>query len=269
MQRKRFLVLPLLLVGAIVLFKFLGAEKFVNPETGRVGRVGLSEQQEDTLGLQAYEEVLSTSDVVRDGPEVRQSEEVVRRLATAAGEAGNKMEWQVSVVRSPEVNAFCLPGGKMVVYTGILPVAETPAGLATVLGHEMAHATSRHGAQRMFQTDLAQTALQGAQLSLGDADPQTRQAILAALGLGAKVGVILPFSRSHESEADEVGLRYMARAGYDPRESVAFWERMSAQAGGANPPEFLSTHPSPATRIERLKELLPRALEEYRGPAPR
>jgi predicted Zn-dependent protease len=170
--------------------------------------------------------------------------------------------WEVSVVRSDQVNAFCLPGGKIVVYTGILPVAQTPDGLATVMGHEMAHATLRHGSERLFKQQATQTLLTGVQFSLGDLDYEQRRLVMGAIGAGAQYGVLLPFSRDHESEADQLGLSYMARAGFDPRAAVTFWERMSKQ-GGNQPPEFMSTHPSHGTRIQRLKELLPQATQEY------
>lgn len=257
-------VLPVVIAMLVFGFQYCSSPKFKNPETGRVARVGMSEAQEAALGLQSYREVLRTADVIRSGPEVDLVLRVANRLTAATGEAGRKFEWQVSVVRSPQANAFCLPGGKIVVYTGILPIAKTEAGLATVMGHEMAHATSRHGAQRVLQTQLANTVMMGAQssLALGDMDPQKRQAVLGALGAGARFGVLLPFSREHESEADEAGLLYMARAGYDPREAVTFWERMSS-AGGGQPPEFMSTHPSHGTRIARLQQLLPRAVQEY------
>jgi len=206
--------------------------------------------------------VLAQSQVITSGPEVEQVVRVVKRLAPATGAAAQGFDWQVSVIQSPQINAFCLPGGKIAVYTGILPVAQTDAGLATVLGHEMAHATARHGSQRHFQQSIAQTAMAGAAYSLSDYSPEKRGMIMAALGAGAQYGVLLPFSRQHESEADEIGLIYMARAGFDPRESIAFWERM-AGTGGNQPPEFLSTHPSHGTRIERLKELMPKAMAEY------
>ena len=160
------------------------------------------------------------------------------------------------------MNAFCLPGGKIVVYTGILPVAENEAALATVMGHEMAHATSRHGAQRVLQQNMTQTAMTGVAVSLGDMDYEQQRAIMGALGAGARFGILMPFGRKHESEADEVGLMYMARAGYDPRESIRFWQRMD-QASQANPPEFLSTHPSHGTRVQQLRALMPKAVEEY------
>jgi predicted Zn-dependent protease len=246
----------------LIAFKYFTAEKVVNPETGKEARVALSKEEESVLGLQSYKEVLSKSKVVEEGAEVDQVRRVARRLAAATGEGGKGFKWEVSVVDSKEVNAFCLPGGKIVVYTGILPVTKTDAGLAAVMGHEMAHATAHHGAQRLFQDDIYQTAMNGAQQSIADLDPEKQRAVMAALGAGAKFGVILPFSRDHETEADEMGILYMARAGYDPRESVKFWERMEKMSGG-QPPEFSSTHPSHGTRIARLKKFMPKAMEAY------
>ena len=163
-----------------------------------------------------------------------------------------------------QVNAFCLPGGKIVVYTGILDVAKTEAGLATVMGHEMAHATARHGSERLVKQQATQTLMAGVQFSLGDMSYEQRRVVMGALGAGAQFGILLPFGREHESEADAIGLTYMARAGYDPREAVAFWERMARSSGaGKAPPELLSTHPSHGTRVERLKVLMPKALEIY------
>jgi predicted Zn-dependent protease len=255
----------LVIAGIFAAFQYFSSQRYVNPETGRAARVALSEGQEATLGLQSYEDVISQSQVVSSGPEAEMVNRVMNRLEAATGDAGRNMQWQVSLVDSPQVNAFCLPGGKMVVYTGIIPVAQSEAGLATVLGHEMAHATSRHGSQRLLQSKLAQTLMTGANasLALGDMDMRQKMEVMAALGAGAKYGVILPFSRNHESEADEIGLYYMARAGYDPQEAVKFWERMEQSSSSPQPPEFVSDHPSHGTRIERLKEHMPRAEEEY------
>jgi predicted Zn-dependent protease len=263
-RRKRFVLFPLLLAGLFALFQYFKSERFVNPETGRAARLALSEDQEAALGLQGYREVLSTSRVIESGPEVEMVTRVARRLAAVTGAAATKFEWSVSLVADNQANAFCLPGGKIVVFTGILPITKTESGLAAVMGHEMAHATSRHGSQRMLQTQLANTVMTGANASLmlGDMDQQQKMAVMAAMGAGAKYGVLLPFSRDHESEADEIGLMYMARAGYDPREAVTFWERMS-EAGGRQPPEFASTHPSHGTRIQRLKDVMPKAIAEY------
>ena len=267
-RRTSLKIAPLLIAGIVILFQFFKAEKFTNPETGRTERVALSHQQEEALGLQAYQEVLSSSQVISSGREAEIVHRVAERIAAATGSAAKDFNWQVSLVNSPQVNAFCLPGGKIVVYTGILGPAQTDAGLATVIGHEVAHAVARHGAQRVFQNSLMQTALVGAAYSLSDMDNQKRQAIMGLLGAGAQYGVILPFGREHETEADQMGLRYMARAGYDPRESIGFWERMS-QTGGAQPPEFMSTHPSHGSRIENLKAFLPQAIEEYEKAKPR
>lgn len=261
-------VLPLAVVGVIVLFKFFGAEKVINPVTGEKHRVALSSRDEATLGLQSFQQILTQSDVVESGPEVEQVTRVARRLAAATGSDSTNYQWAVSVIRSPMANAFCLPGGKIAVYTGILALTKTDAGLAAVMGHEMAHATARHASQRLLQQDLFQTAMMGAAVSLGDMEPQQRRAVLGALGAGAQFGVILPFSRDHEREADEMGILYMARAGYDPRESIRFWERM-AQAGGDQPPQFMSTHPSHGSRIERLQKAMPRAVSEFeKAPKP-
>jgi predicted Zn-dependent protease len=174
-----------------------------------------------------------------------------------------EMEWAVEVVEGQEVNAFCLPGGKMVVYTGILPVAETEAGLATVLGHEIAHALAHHGAERMAKSQMAQIALNSAGASMSDMDPAQRQGVLQALNAGAKYG-ILSYSRSHESEADRMGLLLMACAGFDPKESIHFWERMQQATGNkGKPPEFASTHPSHETRISDLGRWMPEAEKIY------
>lgn len=265
-RKRHFVIWPLVLAGIIGAYQYFGSQKYINPETGRASRVALSADQESALGMQAYQEVLSESDVEAQGPDVSQVKRVMSRLIAATGDAGKGFDWQVSVVRDKQANAFCLPGGKMVVYTGILPIAKTEAGLATVLGHEMGHATSRHGSQRLLESKLADTFLSGAEASVafGDMDSRQKMEVMAALGVGTKYGVLLPFSRKHESEADEVGLYYMARAGYDPHEALAFWERMEqASASSGQPPQFLSTHPSHGTRIEGLKAHMPRAEEEY------
>ena len=262
MNRTHIKWLPIFAALAFIAYQYFTSEKFVNPETGRKSHVGMSTQQEAALGLQSYRQVLSQSQTIRSGPELETVQRVVKRLAAATGDAGKDFEWQVSLVQSDQINAFCLPGGKIVVYTGILPIANSEAALATVLGHEMAHATSRHGAQRVFEQNLTQAAMVGVAGSLSDMDPEKQRSVMAALGAGAQYGVMMPFSRNHESEADHIGLIYMARAGYDPQESIRFWKRME-QAGSAQPPEFLSTHPSHGTRIAQLEALMPRALEEY------
>src|SRR5215813_15300666 len=268
MNRRHIKWLP---IGAALLFiayQYFSSEKFVNPETGRKSHVALSAEQESALGLQSYQQILAQSQTIDSGPEVDMVRHVVQRLAGATGEAGKSFDWRVSLVQSDQVNAFCLPGGKIVVYTGILPVANSETALATVLGHEMAHATSRHGAQRVLQQNLAQTALTGVAISLSDMDYDKQRAVMGALGAGTQFGVLMPFSRKHESEADTIGLLYMARAGYDPRESIRFWQRMENVGGGQQPPEFLSSHPSHGTRIQQLQAEMPKALEEYSKSSP-
>jgi predicted Zn-dependent protease len=265
-RRKHFVIWPLLIAVVFGLYQYFGSGRYVNPETGRVAHVALSEDQESALGLQSYQEVLSQSQVQTEGPEVDLVKRVMGRLIAATGDAGKSLDWEVSVLRDDQANAFCLPGGKMVVYTGILPIAQTEAGLATVLGHEMGHATSRHGSQRLLESKLANTLMSGAQASvmLGDMNASRKMEVMGALGAGTKYGVLLPFSRKHESEADEVGLYYMARAGYDPHEALAFWQRMEESSStGRQPPEYLSTHPSHGTRIAALQSHMPRAEEEY------
>ena len=262
MERRHIKWLPLLLAGLFFAYQYFSSEKFVNPETGRKSHVAMSTREEASLGVQSYQQVLAQSESVNSGPELEMVKRVASRLATATGKAGADFDWQVSLIRSSQANAFCLPGGKIVVYTGILPITQNEPALATVLGHEMAHATSRHGSQRVLEQNLAQTALTGVAMSLSDMDYDKQRAVMGALGAGTQFGVLMPFSRKHESEADEIGLVYMARAGYDPRESIRFWQRME-NAGGAQPPEFLSSHPSHGTRIQQLEAEMPKALEEY------
>jgi predicted Zn-dependent protease len=264
MQRRHIKWFPIIAALLIIAYQYFGSEKFVNPETGRAAHVGLSTQQEAALGLESYQKVLSESPTISSGPEFEMVQRVMQRLVGSTGATAKDFKWAVSVVRSNQVNAFCLPGGKMVVYTGILPVAGNEAALATVLGHEMAHATSRHGAQRVFQQNLTQTAMAGVAGSLSDMDYQQQRAIMGAIGAGAQYGVLMPFSRNHESEADHIGLLYMARGGYDPRESINFWGRMEqASQGQQTPPEFMSSHPSHGTRIQQLQAWMPEALKEY------
>jgi predicted Zn-dependent protease len=268
MQRRKFVLFPILVAAVVMAFQYFSADKVRNPETGKAVRVAMSSEQEAALGLQSYQEVLSQSETITSGPEYDLVRRVAEKLAAATGDSAKDFEWRVALIRGNQANAFCLPGGKIAVFTGILPYAQTEAGLATVMGHEMAHAVARHGSQRLLRTSLAQTAMLGAQFSMGDLDYRQRQMVMGALGAGAQFGVILPFSREHESEADKMGLLYMARAGYDPRESLAFWERIS-QAGGNQPPEFASTHPSNSTRIQQLKAFMPTAIAQYESSAVR
>lgn len=172
-------------------------------------------------------------------------------------------EWEFNLVENDLVNAWCMPGGKVVVYTGILPITKNETGLAVVMGHEIAHAIAEHGGERMSQELIRQAGGVALSVALKDNPQQTRDYWLAAYGLGSEVGVILPFSRLHESEADHLGLIFMAMAGYDPQEAPKFWDRMSKAGGGQKPPEFLSTHPSDETRISNLNKWMPEAMKYY------
>jgi predicted Zn-dependent protease len=175
-------------------------------------------------------------------------------------------EWEFNLVDDPNVNAWAMPGGKVVVYTGLLPIAQGEAGLAVVMGHEIAHAFAKHGAERMSQGLLVQMGSVALSTALEDRPEQTKNLFMQSYGVGTQLGVLLPYSRVHESEADHLGLVFMAMAGYNPEEAPVFWERMAAEKKGAAPPEFLSTHPADETRIQNLKDLLPEAMTYYRQP---
>jgi predicted Zn-dependent protease len=174
-------------------------------------------------------------------------------------------QWEFNLVESKEVNAWCMPGGKVVVYTGILPITKDEYGLAVVMGHEIAHAVAGHGNERMSQGLIAELGGMALSKALEEKPEKTQQLWLTAFGLGAQVGVLLPFSRLQENEADHLGLIFMALAGYDPNTAVGFWERMASLKGGQAPPEFLSTHPSDETRINKIKALIPEAMQYYSG----
>jgi predicted Zn-dependent protease len=173
-------------------------------------------------------------------------------------------KWEFNLVEEATPNAWCMPGGKVVVYSGILPITQTEAGLAVVMGHEIAHAIAEHGSERMSQGLIAEMGGMALATALQEKPEQTQMIWMTAFGLGSQVGVMLPFSRLHESEADHLGLIFMAMAGYNPEKAVAFWERMGSLKGGQSPPEFLSTHPSDGTRIANIKALLPEAMTYYK-----
>lgn len=231
-----------------------------SPETGRSQLSLVSDSQMNSLGAQAYQEMLAKSKISHNSTLNSEVSSIGRRIAQASGV---DYEWQFSVIDEPQtINAFCLPGGKVAVYTGIVPVAKNNAGLAAVMGHEVAHATLRHSAERMSQQLVMQMGLSVASISFSGS--KNRDAIAGLLGIGTQFGVVLPFSRYHESEADRVGLEYMAKAGYDPREAVALWERMGS-VGGSRPPELLSTHPDPARRAKELGKHMAEAMALYQA----
>jgi predicted Zn-dependent protease len=249
-----------------------------NPYTGRHQLVMTSVPEEMNLGAQAYSQVKADPKVhlSQDPRETEPVKRVAARIIEAAkrskyADMAKQFQWEVTVIKDDKtMNAFALPGGKIAVYTGIFPVAKTEAGLAAVMGHEVVHALARHGAERMSQGQLTNAALQvaGAAIGASGSNPMLGQAAMAALGAGAQVGVLLPFSRAHESEADYVGILLAADAGYDPQESVHLWERMEQLSGGGGPAEFLSTHPGHDTRIQQLKKAMPEAMAIYQKKAP-
>ena len=231
------------------------------PYTGRSQLLLVSEGQEVGVGQEAYRHILRDS-VLSNNAE---AERIVRKVGERIARAANKPEyqWEFRVIDDPETaNAFAVPGGKVAVYTGIFPVARDEAGLAVILGHEIAHALLRHPGERMSQEMLLQLGGLGLAGALGS-NPQLAGQVLQAYGLGANVGVILPFGRSQESEADHVGLILMAKAGYDPRVALEMWERMERNERRGGPPEYLSTHPSYETRTQQLKAWMPEALSFY------
>jgi predicted Zn-dependent protease len=229
------------------------------PITGRKQLLLLSESEENGMGVQSFQEVLTTEKISLDPNANALVARVGQRIAAATGKA---YQWEFKVVEKNEVNAFCLPGGKVVVYTGILPLTANEAGLATVIGHEVAHAIARHGGERVSEGLLVNVGLAAVNAGMSNRDPQTVQTVTGLLGAGMAVGVTLPFSRTQESEADRMGLVYMAKAGYDPHEAMAFWQRMEKASGGKMP-EILSDHPSDSRRISQIESWLPEAMAAY------
>lgn len=231
-------------------------------ETGRSQLMLVSESQEQQLGLQAYQGILKETPVSNNRDEQAQLRRVGQRISAAAAKSDYK--WEFNVLQGKEVNAFCLPGGKVAFWEGIMPVAQDDNGIAVVMGHEVAHAILRHGGERMSQELSVQALGELVSVGFGAAAPGLKDVALQAYGLGATVGAILPWGRTQESEADRVGLTLMAKAGYDPAAAVVFWERMAKVSSGNKPPEFLSTHPSDETRIEQIKAWLPEARQYYK-----
>ena len=283
-QRRRVGVRWWILVAfaAFAAWQWFGSAE-TDPYTGETAHYGASASQEVELGAQAYRQVQADAQgqgalLPPDAPVSRSIRTIAQRLVdkvpqvTADLAAQNQQQaptsyqdfqWDVSVIESDEANAFCLPGGKMAVYTGLLPITQTDDAMAVVMGHEIAHALLRHGSQRMAQQNLVQMGQIAAGLAVDGMDAQQQQAVMAALGAGAQYGLILPYGRNHETQADEVGLMLAAAACYDPRAAIPLWERMSQLGGGARPPEFASTHPDPTNRIQTLQGLMPRAMEFY------
>ena len=258
-------------------FLFLLAGCSEVPITGRRQLSFVPNSVVTSMSIQQYSQFLSENKVSADAQQVAMVKRVGQNIVAAVNEyckthcdkdpfAG--YEWEINLIEDPQVNAWAMPGGKVVVYTGILPVAQTEAGLATVMGHEIAHVFAGHGEERMSQQLLTQLGEVGLAAALKDKPEETQNLFKSVYGLGAQVGVLLPYSRLHESEADHLGLIFMAMAGYDPHEAVGFWQRMAAaSSSGEAPPEFLSTHPANQTRIDNLNKLIPEAMEYYKPAA--
>lgn len=264
---------PVRLICAVPAFLLFLASCATVPITDRRSLQLLPDSELMAMSLQQYSEVLKQSKLSTDPQKVQMVRRVGERIAGAAEdffrEAGMEAEiknykWEFNLIEDDKmVNAWCMPGGKVAVYTGLLPAAKSETGLAVVMGHEIAHAIAKHGNERMSQGLLLQLGGIGLAAAMGSNPSATGNLFMAAYGAGAQLGVLLPYSRMHEAEADRIGLVLMAKAGYDPREAIPFWERMN-RAGGARPPEFLSTHPAPETRIAKIGELIPEAMRHYR-----
>jgi len=243
------------------------------PMTGRKQLKLLPESELVSMSLTQYSSFLDSSAVVREGNDrqmvlnagarISQAVEGYLRGTRHQNEVEN-LKWEFNLVNENVVNAWCMPGGKVVFYQGIMPVCENETGVAVVMGHEVAHAIARHGNERMSQGLATQLGGIALAVAIADKPQETRALFQLAYGVGTQVGLMLPFSRLHESEADEMGLMFMAMAGYDPQEAPRFWNRMNKQ-GGTRPPVFLSTHPNPETRSSDLQRLMPKAMEIYKA----
>ena len=228
------------------------------PVTKRQAINFMPDGQMNMMGRQAYQDILKKEKLSKNQRLTAMVRKVGKRIAAASGEASFK--WEFNLIDNPEmVNAFCLPGGKVAVYTGILPVAKNEAGLAAIMGHEVAHAILKHGAERVSQSILVKLGVVATALSFRNSKYQGL--IAGAMGVGLQFGVMLPYGRRHESEADKVGLGYMAKSGYAPRESVELWKRMAEKGGGA--PEIVSTHPDPSRRARDLEREIPKVMSDY------
>ena len=258
-------------VSLIVITFLIGCSTV--PITGRRQLSFIPQNQLIASSNDSYHQLLSESKISEDKEKTQMVVNVGKRIASSAEQfmRENRMEkeiqnyhWEFKLIQDDKtVNAFCMPGGKIAVYTGILPITQDESGLAVVLGHEVAHALANHGGERMSQLLLAQMGATTLSAALSQQPQQTRQLLLQVYGIGANVGVILPYSRSHELEADHIGLILMARAGYNPNSAIPFWQRMNEKAR-KRPPEFLSTHPEPMKRIEDIRNELPEAMKYYK-----
>ncbi|MBL7739828.1 MAG: M48 family metallopeptidase [Chitinophagaceae bacterium] len=246
-----------------------------NPLSGKNQLTLLPETELQTMATQEYQQFLSTNKVVattnnKDAEMVRRvGQRITKSVETYYAEKGisDKLagfKWEYNLVDDKAVNAWCMPGGKIVVYTGLLPITQNEAALAAVMGHEVCHALLQHGNQRMSQGLIQQLGGVALSVAVANKPQETQNLFMTAYGVGSQVGVMLPFSRKHELEADRYGLIFAAMSGYNPEEAINLWKRMEQAGGGQKPPEFLSTHPSEGKRIEQLQKLMPEALKYYK-----
>ena len=246
-----------------------------NAVTGRKGLKLLPESELQSMATGQYADFLSKNKIVsttnnRDAEMVKRvGQRITKAVETYYTSIGKSSDlagykWEYTLVEDKAVNAWCMPGGKIVVYTGLLPITQNEAALAIVIGHEVSHAIFQHGNERISQQLGAQVLGAGLQVAVMNKPAETQNAFLLAYGLGAQAGVLLPFSRKHELEADRYGLWWAAMAGYNPKEAIPLWQRMEKASDGAKPPEFLSTHPSEGKRIDQLNKYMPEAFKYYK-----
>lgn len=256
-----------------LIFSFVAVSCSSVPVSGRKQLNLIPNSQMLSMSFSQYDQFLKEHQISNDQQKVNLVKTVGNNIKTAVEsyfkqknnyEVVEDFRWEFNLVESDEVNAWCMPGGKVVIYEGILPVTQDENGLAVVMGHEIAHAIAEHGNERMSQILVQQLGGVALATALQEQPSQTQQLWMSIYGVGTQVGVLLPYSRTHESEADELGLIFMAMAGYDPNGAVGFWQRMAAQSGGQEPPEFLSTHPSNETRINNIKSYIPEAMKYYK-----
>lgn len=242
------------------------------PLTGRSQLSLVSNEEIQPLVNEQYHEVLKDDKVVTKSADGQSVLKVGNRMAKAVesylrdkgyNELANSFEWEFNLLESDQANAWCMPGGKVAFYTGIIPIAQNETGIAVVMGHEIAHAVASHAAERMSNGMVANLGVSALSVAIGQNPSLTQNILLQSVGIGTELGM-LKFSRKHELEADELGLTFMAIAGYDPREAPKFWERMLEHSKGQAPPEFLSTHPASQTRINKLNQHMPEALTYYK-----
>ncbi len=256
------------LFSILLLFFCLGCSTV--PLTGRKQLSLIPSSQINSLSFQSYDDVLKESKLSNNKQQVNLVKKVGQNISSAVEKYMKQngleehiegFQWEFNLIQDDEmINAWCMPGGKVAFYTGIMPICEDEAGVAVVMSHEIAHAIAEHGNERMSQQLALQLGGSALSVALNQQPQLTQQLAMAAFGLGAQVGVLLPYSRSHESEADELGIYFMAMAGYDPKEAIPFWQRMDAK-GGQRPPEFLSTHPEPENRIKNIEKAIPKAMK--------